>query len=221
MFRVHRGLPGLGPGSLRMALTALSNPLRHPPLQLVAGWLPAGVISTDSLKDVVGRAVPGRWVDHPNYWAVTCDYESGQARALRPRWTRRAAEIADAVAASCAIPGFYRPVRIGGRRYVDGGVCSASNLDLLAGRGLDLVICLNPLSSSADPRSVNPLDWPSQLSRAANAQAARPRGAQGAPLRHARCSLIEPTAADLRGDGPQPDEPGPARPGDRDGGARR
>jgi NTE family protein len=31
---------------------------------------------------------------------------------------------------------------------VDGGVCSASNLDLLAGRGLDLVICLNPLTSA-------------------------------------------------------------------------
>jgi NTE family protein len=48
------------------------------------------------------------------------------------------------VAASCAIPGFYRSVRIGGRRYVDGGVQSTSNLDLMAGLGLDLVICLNP-----------------------------------------------------------------------------
>ena len=37
-------------------------------------------------------------------------------------------------------------MKIGGRRYVDGGVCSVSNLDLVAGRGLDLVICLNPLS---------------------------------------------------------------------------
>ena len=55
-------------------------------------------------------------------------------------------DLADAVAASCAIPGFYRPVQIGGRRYVDGGVCSASNLDLLRREGLDLVIALNPLS---------------------------------------------------------------------------
>ena len=144
MFRLHRGLPGLGPGSLRMALTALSNPLRHTPLQLVAGWLPAGFISTDSLKDIVRRAVPGGWVDHPNYWAVACDYGTGK-RVPFGRPDSPPAEIADAVAASCAIPGFYRPVKIGGRRYVDGGVCSASNLDLLAGRGLDLVICLNPL----------------------------------------------------------------------------
>ena len=135
-----------------MALTALSNPLRHTPLQMVAGWLPSGFMSTDSLKDVVSRAVPGPWVDHPNYWAVACDYESGRrtpfGRVGSPR-----AEIGDAVAASCAIPGFFRPVKIGGRRYVDGGVCSVSNMDLVAGRGLDLVICLNPLTSTAEGAS--------------------------------------------------------------------
>ena len=41
-------------------------------------------------------------------------------------------------------------MKIGGRRYVDGGVCSVSNMDLVAGRGLDLVICLNPLTSSSE-----------------------------------------------------------------------
>jgi NTE family protein len=155
VFRIHRGLPGIGPGSLRMAFTALRNPLRHTPLQMLAGWLPAGLISTDSLQEIVRRAVPGAWVDHPNYWAVACDYTSGRripfGRIDAPR-----AEIAEAVAASCAIPGFYRPVRIGGRRYVDGGVCSISSLDLVAGRGLDLVICLNPLTSS--DRDENLLD---------------------------------------------------------------
>jgi NTE family protein len=44
-------------------------------------------------------------------------------------------------------------VKIGRRRYVDGGVCSVSNMDLVAGRGLDLVICLNPLTSSAEGAS--------------------------------------------------------------------
>ena len=146
VFRVHRGLPAIGPGSLRMAFTALRNPLRHTPLQMLAGWIPAGFISTDSLKDVVRRAVPDEWVDHPNYWAVACDYESGR-RIPFGRLDSPQAEIAEAVAASCAIPGFYRPVPIGGRRYVDGGVCSVSNLDVVAGRGLDLVICLNPLTS--------------------------------------------------------------------------
>jgi NTE family protein len=105
-----------------------------------------GFISTDSLKDVVRRAVPDEWVDHPNYWAVACDYESGR-RIPFGRLDSPQVEIAEAIAASCAIAGFYRPVRIGGRRYVDGGVCSVSNLDVVAGRGLDLVICVNPLTS--------------------------------------------------------------------------
>ena len=166
VFRLHRGLPGIGPGSLRMAFTALSNPLRHTPLQMLAGWLPAGLISTESLKEVVGRAVNARWVEHPNFWAVACDYRSGRRVPFGCEGSPQA-RVADAVAASCAIPGIYRPVDIGGRRYVDGGVCSASSMDLLAGRGLDLVICLNPLSgapgSPADPR-----DWLGALSRRAN-----------------------------------------------------
>src|SRR5918996_3653769 len=115
VFRLHRGMPGIGPGSLRMAFTALSNPLRHTPLQLMAGWLPTGLVSTDSLKEVVGRAVPVRWVDHPNFWAVACDYGSGK-RTVFGRADAPPAELPDAVAASCAIPGFFRPVTIGGRR---------------------------------------------------------------------------------------------------------
>jgi NTE family protein len=167
VFKIHRGLPQLGPGSLRMAATALANPLRHTPLQLLAGWLPAGLISTDSLADTVRRAVRGRWVEHRNYWAVACDYQSGR-RTPFGRIDMPRVDVAAAVAASCAIPGFYRPVRIGRRRYVDGGVCSASNLDLVAGRGLDLVICMNPLSGHARPAALDPLGWLPSLSRRAN-----------------------------------------------------
>jgi NTE family protein len=220
VFRLHRGLPGVGPGSLRMAFTALRKPLRHTPLQMLVGWVPAGIISTDSLQEVVRRAVPGHWVDHPNFWAVGCDYTSGRripfGRIDAPR-----AEIAKAVAASCAIPGFYRPVRIGGRRYVDGGVCSVSNLDLIAGRGLDLVICLNPLSSGTEPAGpprsgragsaraeggllgggplgrvpLDPRDWLGTLSRQANG---RRLAHEAAKVRRfgTEVVLIEPTAAD-------------------------
>ncbi len=167
VFRLHRGLPQLGPGSLRLGVTSLRNPLRYTPLQLLAGWLPAGLVSTDAIKDIVRRAVPGRWVDHPSFWAVACDYGSGR-RIPFGRVGEPPAEIADAVAASCAIPGFYRPVRIGRRRYVDGGVCSASNLDLLAGRGLDLVICLNPLSSLEPDDAAGAAGWMGRASQRAN-----------------------------------------------------
>jgi NTE family protein len=202
VYRVHRGVPVLGPGSLRMAFTALRNPLRHTPLQMMAGWIPAGLVSTDSLKDTVRRVVPEGWVDHPNFWAVACDYHSGR-RVPFGRLDAPNAALADAVAASCAIPGFYRPVKIGPRRYVDGGVCSASNLDLLGGRGLDLVICLNPLSSGTEldtakgrPGPLDPRDWPGALSRQANR---RRLAHEAAKVRRfgTEVLLIEPTPDDL------------------------
>jgi NTE family protein len=40
-------------------------------------------------------------------------------------------------------------VSIGGRRYVDGGLCSMSNLDLLRHEDIDVAVCLNPMSSGA------------------------------------------------------------------------
>ncbi len=53
---------------------------------------------------------------------------------------------------------------------MDGGVCSPSNLDLVAGRGLDLVICLNPMSSSLGPAVLEPLDWVAATSRRSGAR---------------------------------------------------
>ncbi len=205
VYRFHRGLPVLGPGSLRMALTALRKPLGHTPLQMMVGWLPVGVISTDSLSDIVRRVVPDRWIEHPNFWAVACDYDSGR-RVPFGRLDAPNAEIAEAVAASCAIPGFYRPVKIGRRRYVDGGVCSASSLDLVAGRGLDLVLCLNPLSSGTELTAdhagplgrqgpLDPRDWLGALSRQANG---RRLAHEAAKVRRfgTEVLLVEPTAED-------------------------
>ena len=54
------------------------------------------------------------------------------------------ASVAEAVQASCSIPWLFAPVMIGGREYVDGGVWSATNLDVApAGRDTH-VLCLNP-----------------------------------------------------------------------------
>ncbi len=52
--------------------------------------------------------------------------------------------ISEAVQASTALPGFYRPARIHGIDYVDGGVRRTANLDVAVEHGCDLVICYNP-----------------------------------------------------------------------------
>jgi NTE family protein len=68
---------------------------------------------------------------------------------------------ADAVQASCAIPGVFRPIRANGRTYVDGGAWSLTNLDLAPVESGTRVLCLNPtgsLSSAATLRgAVGPL----------------------------------------------------------------
>ena len=48
--------------------------------------------------------------------------------------------LVDAVAASCAVPGVWPPVAIGGRRYMDGGTRSMTNADLAAGAQRVLVV---------------------------------------------------------------------------------
>ena len=194
-FRLHRALPPIGPGSWRLALTTLTRPADFPPAARLSGWLPRGVISTEPLKDTIRRAVPSGWADHPSLWIAACDYETGD-RVVFGRDDAPRTDLADAVAASCAIPGFYHPVAIAGRRYVDGGMWSASNLDLLRGCGLDLVICLNPTSSLdlASPRS--PLD---RIAGAFRSVSGRRLGREAREVRSegTEVVLIQPVAEDL------------------------
>jgi NTE family protein len=200
-FALERALPPVGPGSWRLALRTLANPRRYTPATVFSGWLPRGVFSTESLKDTIRRVVPSGWSPHPNLWIVACDYETGRrvpfGRAGAPE-----ADLADAVAASCAIPGIYHPQTIGGRRYVDGGIYSTSNLDLLRDEQLDLAICLNPTSTLHPIRAaLNPRDWFNLALRNASG---RRLGSEAKRLR-ARDSevvLIQPTGEDLEAMGP-------------------
>jgi NTE family protein len=155
VYRLHRGVPALGPGSWRLALASLARPYRYSPAHLLAGLAPQGLVSSEPLKHTIRRVAGEGWPPHPNLWIMACDHITGE-RVAFGRADAPQASLADAVAASCAIPGFYRPVTIGGRRYIDGGVASTSNLDALAGQGLDLVICMNPTSSlhAPHPRTV-------------------------------------------------------------------
>lgn len=195
VFKLHRGLPSFGPGSWRLGVAALRNPAMYTPATAMAAWLPVGVISNDSIKDVVRRVVPEGWTEHPNTWIVACDYGTGR-RVPFGRPGAPHADLRDAVAASCAIPGFYRPVQIGGRRYVDGGIYSASNLDLLANEALDLVICLNPTSTLEAAASRHPLD---RVAEAVRKGAGRRLGYEARKVRAKGIEvvLIQPLAADL------------------------
>jgi NTE family protein len=64
----------------------------------------------------------------------------------------RDVSVADAVYASCALPGFYPPGPVGGRLCVDGGVLD--NLPVsIAGLGMDAVIAVDTGSSDLEPEN--------------------------------------------------------------------
>jgi NTE family protein len=154
------------------------------------------MISTEPLKEIVRRVVPTGWSPHPNLWLVAIDYQTGE-RVVFGRKGSPKAGLADAVAASCAVPSFYAPVEIRGRMYIDGGVNSVSNLDLLAGQGLDLVICLNPMSSRYQPQGFRPV---SRVQAALRSPAGRRLGQEARLVREGgtRVALIQPTVPDLK-----------------------
>jgi NTE family protein len=195
VFRLERALPPIGPGSPGLAFRSMLRPHRHTPAALMAGWLPRGVISTEPLKHTIRRVVPSGWSYHPRLWIVACDYATGRRVAFGREGAPKA-DLADAVAASCAIPGFYHPVKIAGRRYVDGGLYSNSNLDLLRDEELDLVICFNPTSTLHPLKAWNPADRVAAIARRASG---RRLGSEAKKLRARGMEvvLIQPTGKDV------------------------
>lgn len=114
----------------------------------LSGILPEGAGDSGSIAADVDRLVPeGAWVSHPACLVVTLDVETGErvafGRAPAPKTSSRLA-----VRASCAIPGWYAPVEIGGRRYLDGGVASPTSADLLMEDDLDEIVIFSPMTSA-------------------------------------------------------------------------
>jgi NTE family protein len=109
------------------------------------------------------------------------------------------AGVADAVAASCAIPWVFAPVEIGGRAYVDGGVWSVTNLDVApAGRGTQ-ILCLDPIAGAR----LGPLRGVFRVAAEVELQLLRARGAR---VRH-----VTPSSEVVAVMGANLMNPGPAR----------
>ena len=78
----------------------------------------------------------GEWPAKP-YMCTAVDAESGEFVT----WTKDSGvPLARAIASSCCVPGIFPPITIDGRRYIDGGMKSATNADLAAGYGRVVVV---------------------------------------------------------------------------------
>ena len=157
--RPVRPLPRMGSREL---LRRNARQLRQlPPTAVLAAFLPVGRGHLGEVGALISHVVPDGWVARDGVTVVALDYDTGE-RASFGRPGAPSASLSDAVMASCAIPGWYEPVRIGDHRFIDGGAWSTTNLDLLAGQGLDEVFVLAPqVSFDADA----PTQWASRLER--------------------------------------------------------
>jgi NTE family protein len=134
---------------------ALRAPWRVSPGSLVSALLPAGRRSTAHLRAPHEGMLGDRW-PAAALWIVAVDLDVGP-RVVFGRPGAPAVTVGQAVEASCAVPGYFAPVSIDGRRYVDGGVHSTTNADLaLRLEPLpDLAVVCAPMSAvtGAVPRS--------------------------------------------------------------------
>lgn len=142
------------PADIAAVLTQFATrPFAAPPWALLASLIPEGQVSTAMISDTVAGLFPHDWPRQP-LWLCAVRQADGRRFAFGKHEPRP--PLPDAVAASCAIPGFFRPVTIGGEAFVDGGVHSPTNADVLVGEDLDLVIVSSPMSMTGQrvPASV-------------------------------------------------------------------
>ena len=98
-----------------------------------------GFIKGEKLAEYVNRTLRNTPIENLRipFHAVATDIQSGQ-EVVFGRGNAGAA-----VRASCSIPGIFRPVRIGDRVYVDGGVVSPVAVDAAKRLGADVVIAVD------------------------------------------------------------------------------
>ncbi|SEO55544.1 NTE family protein [Trujillonella endophytica] len=133
------------PGNLRLAARTLGRPGHRALRTAAAALAPRGRGDLAPVGELVGAVQGDRtWPARPRTWLVAMDFDSGRRVAFGAPGEPPTSP-AEAVMASCSVPGLFAPRFIAGRRYVDGGAVSVTNADVLAGEALDEVVVVAPL----------------------------------------------------------------------------
>lgn len=98
-----------------------------------------GFIRGEALQNFINEAVQGRTIQALNrkLAVVATDLQTGQPMVFQSGNTGMA------VRASSSVPGIFRPVKIGTREYVDGGLVSPVPVRTARELGADIVIAVN------------------------------------------------------------------------------
>lgn len=177
--------------SFRYLSTALLRPWRMRPGPFLTAALPAGRVSATVMADGIFDLF-SEWPAE-RLWICALDVDRGQ-RVVFGREGSPSVDVGTGVSASVALPGWFAPVVIEGRRCVDATLLSPTSLDLLAGEALDLVIVVAPLSYDLTEGMTMPnVDMPLRVAgrRLLRAEERRVRRSGTSVV------LFQPLAADL------------------------
>lgn len=164
------------------------------PAERLRRAFPAGLYSTTETRLRLEEDLPEGW-PRDGLFVCAADLYTGRRVAFGADGGPPAS-LPAAVLASTAIPGVFPPVKIRDRYYVDGGIVSATSLDLAVEAGCSSIICVAPLGyrnegGLAEPRLWLPMALRSPFTRTLRREvnAARAKGIE--------VLVIRPWARDL------------------------
>ncbi|HZB67124.1 MAG TPA: patatin-like phospholipase family protein [Ornithinibacter sp.] len=148
--RIQQGAPlasygRLGPPDAARYLRAqLALDRRRGRAVVARAALSARTSSEEEWLDAIGLGLVGKpWPDR-RLLITAVDAETGTSVVFD---NDSGVPLDRAVAASCAVPGVFPAVEVGGRRYVDGGLRSVANIDLASGHRRVLALSPYPVGS--------------------------------------------------------------------------
>jgi predicted acylesterase/phospholipase RssA len=137
--------------AVAMEFIAIVSPSREVPA--LTNHLPSGFFDNSAIERWLGRNI--QRIKMPNdfraferktksrLYVTACDLDTAE-RVIFGADENCEVTISQAVQASTALPIFYKPARINGVDYLDGGIRHTANIDIAIEKGADLIICYNP-----------------------------------------------------------------------------
>lgn len=141
-------------GALRRTFSsATANPLSldvWEELDRFYDSLPAGLFTLEAFERFLieffrRRGIPQSFSGFTRKLTIVAnDLDAGE-RELFGSGGREDVSVARAIAASCAVPLLFAPVRIGDRDFVDGGIGHVGHVDVAERHGADTILVINPM----------------------------------------------------------------------------
>jgi predicted acylesterase/phospholipase RssA len=134
-----------------LELIAVVSPSREVPA--LTNHIPSGFFDNSSIERWLARNIQN--IKMPNdfraferktksrLYVTACDLDTAE-RVIFGADENCDVTISQAVQASTALPIFYKPARINGVDYMDGGIRHTANIDIAIEKGADLILCYNP-----------------------------------------------------------------------------